>query len=305
MKQQLRIGSNPIKLQGTSFGRAYLLVQGVTTNTTIGSNAFDLQNLRTQIEISQCGVKDTTSFNAVGPVARAISELGFEQMAAGLNWNISNGSTTLAGFNTGQYNTSAFYIPLLEGGYILKGDDYINFNIDILPSFMSADVSAGSSVYLVTEEANGIIQADVNLPVYEPITTDKQSPSYTYDALSEVSFVSFNNVGAGFDYNSSPLQSVDFRSDYVTENFDIVTLYAKNVATLSNPSNQSFPIFYVEPSALWNCQVGLAINTSNVNIGLQFLYVRKVLTSPNLVSRAVAQETKIQKSSLRKRGLRA
>ena len=29
MKQQLRIGSNPIVISGQSFGRAYLLVQGV------------------------------------------------------------------------------------------------------------------------------------------------------------------------------------------------------------------------------------------------------------------------------------
>jgi hypothetical protein len=307
MKQQLRIGSNPIVLQGNAFGRAYLLVQGVGAST-ITNTDFSLQFLRTQIEISQAGVKDSTAFNAVGPVTRALSELPYTSnpSAAGApNWGVAANGQSLSGvFTNASSTTSVFYIPLLEGGYILKGDDYIRFNIDVLPTFFSGNVTSGSSVYLVTEEENGIVQADVNLPVYEPITTDKQSPSFTYDAISECSFLDAVETSAsGFNYLTSPLQAVDFRSKFVTEQFDINTLYGKNLASNANPLVNSHPIYYVEPSALWDVQVGLAINTTNVTIGSQFLYVRKVITSSSMVARAIGQEQKITKSSLRHRGV--
>jgi hypothetical protein len=200
--------------------------------------------------------------------------------------------------------TSVFFIPLLEGGYSLKGDDYIRFNIDVLPTFFSANVTAGSSVYLVTEEANGIVQTDVNIPVYEPITTDKQSPAFSYDAVSVVEFLNAVETATGnFNYLTDPLQAVDFRSQFVTEQFDIQTLYAKNLYTQANPMTNSHTIYSVEPSALWDAYIGLAINTTNVTIGSQFLYVSKVLTGSSLVQRAVEHEAKILKTNLKMRGV--
>jgi hypothetical protein len=309
MKQQLRIGSNPIVLSGTSFGRAYLLVQGVGASS-IANTDFNLNYLRTQIEISQAGIKDSTAFNAVGPVTRAINELPYTTAGAtgpadqGFpNWNVASNGQTLAGVTVGA-NASVFYVPLLEGGYVLKGDDYIRFNIDVLPTFFTANVTAGSSVYLVTEEANGIVQTDVNIPVYEPITTDKQSPAFSYDAVSVCEFLNAVETPLGsWDYTADPLQAVDFRSQFVTEQFDINTLYAKNLVSASNPLTNSHTIYSVEPSALWDAYIGLAINTTNVTIGSQFLYVSKVLTGSSLLSRAVAHEQKIMKTNLKMRGV--
>jgi hypothetical protein len=307
MKQQLRIGSNPITIQGQSFGRAYLLVQGVGT-AAIAATDFSLPNLRIQMELSQGGVKDSTAFNAVGPFTRQLLEKPFVNIASTPtqpDYNVATNGQSLGGVKTISTGlTSVFAIPLLEGGYILKGDDYIRFNIDILPTFYSANVTAGSSVYLVTEEANGIVQTDINLPIYEPITTDKQSPSFTYDAVSEVAFLNAVEPNAdGFQYTTDPLQNVDFRSQYVSEAFDINTLYSKNLTGLANPLTNSHAIYYVEPSALWNVQINLAITVANVTIGSQFLYVRKVLTSANMVQRAIRQEKKITRSSLSKRGI--
>jgi len=308
MKQQLRIGSNPIVLSGTSFGRAYLLVQGVGA-AAITSTDFNLNYLRTQIEISQAGIKDSTAFNAVGPVTRAINELPYTSNPIGSgfpSWNVATNGQTLGGVFTDHASglTSVFYIPLLEGGYILKGDDYIRFNIDVLPTFFTANVTAGSSVYLVTEEANGIVQTDVNIPVYEPITTDKQSPAFSYDAVSVCEFLNaVETPSAGWQYTTDPLQAVDFRSQYVTEQYDINTLYAKNLVSVANPLTNSHTIYSVEPSALWDAYIGLAINTTNVTIGSQFLYVSKVLTGSSLVQRAVEHEAKILKTNLKMRGV--
>lgn len=309
MKQQLRIGSNPIVLSGTSFGRAYLLVQGVGA-AGITNTDFNLNYLRTQIEICQAGIKDSTAFNAVGPVTRAINELPYTTAGTTSpadqgfpNWNIASNGQTLGGVTVGS-NASVFYVPLLEGGYVLKGDDYIRFNIDVLPTFLSANVTAGSSVYLVTEEANGIVQTDVNIPVYEPITTDKQSPAYSYDAVSVCQFLNAVETPLGsWDYTSDPLQAVDFRSQFVTEQFDINTLYAKNLVSASNPLTNSHTIYSVEPSALWDAYIGLAINTTYVTIGSQFLYVSKVLTGSSLLNRAVEHEAKIIKTNMKMRGV--
>ena len=308
MKQQLRIGSNPIVLSGTSFGRAYLLVQGVGTDP-IEKTDFNLNYLRTQIEISQSGIKDSTAFNAVGPVTRALNELNYPLGIAGgigrPDWRVDSDGQTLGGvYTTSTGETSVFYVPLLEGGYVLKGDDYIRFNIDILPTFLSSNVTSGSSVYLVTEEANGIVQTDVNIPVYEPITTDKQSPAFSYDAVSVCEFLNAVETGeSSFEYTNDPLQAVDFRSQFVTEQFDIQTLYAKNLYTQSNPLTNSHTIYSVEPSALWDAYIGLAINTTNVTIGSQFLYVSKVLTGSSLVQRAIEHEAKILKTNLKMRGV--
>jgi hypothetical protein len=309
MKQQLRIGSNPIVLSGTSFGRAYLLVQGVGA-AAITDTDFNLNYLRTQIEISQAGIKDSTAFNAVGPVTRALNELNYAASETGTGtpeWNLASNGQTLGGVYTGIPTlTSIFYVPLLEGGYSLKGDDYIRFNIDVLPTFFSANVTAGSSVYLVTEEANGIVQTDVNIPVYEPITTDKQSPAFSYDAVSVCQFLNAVSTGDNsWQYTTDPLQAVDFRSQFVTEQFDINTLYAKNLFASGNPLTNSHTIYSVEPSALWDAYIGLAINTTNVTIGSQFLYVSKVLTGSSLLSRAVAHEEKIMKTNLKMRGVLA
>lgn len=308
MKQQLRIGSNPIVLSGTSFGRAYLLVQGVGA-AAITTTDFNLNYLRTQIEIAQAGIKDSTAFNAVGPVTRALNELPYTLGQSGgtgrPDWTVAANGQTLGGVHTVSTSlTSVFYVPLLDGGYSLKGDDYIRFNIDILPTFFSANVTAGSSVYLVTEEANGIVQTDVNIPVYEPITTDKQSPAFSYDAVSVCEFLNAVETAAGsWEYTTDPLQAVDFRSQFVTEQFDVQTLYAKNLVSAANPLTNSHTIYSVEPSALWDAYIGLAINTTNVTIGSQFLYVSKVLTGSSLLNRAVAHEEKIFKTNLKMRGV--
>jgi hypothetical protein len=308
MKQQLRIGSNPIVLSGTSFGRAYLLVQGVGA-AAIANTDFNLNYLRTQIEISQAGIKDSTAFNAVGPVTRAVNELNYTGGPSGStgqpDWNLASTGQTLGGVPTiASGLTSIFYIPLLEGGYSLKGDDYIRFNIDVLPTFFSSNVTSGSSVYLVTEEANGIVQTDVNIPVYEPITTDKQSPAFSYDAVSVCEFLNaVETASTSWDYSTDPLQAVDFRSQFVTEQFDINTLYAKNLVNASNPLTNSHTIYSVEPSALWDAYIGLAINTTNVTIGSQFLYVSKVLTGSSLLNRAIDHEAKIMRTNLKMRGV--
>jgi hypothetical protein len=299
MKQQLRIGSNPIRLKGDSFGRAYLLVDGVGASTLVNTD-FSLANLRIQLEVSQAGVKDGTAFNAVGPFIKGL--LDNQDPTAWTNAGLANSVQTLRGIlRAGSTTQSTFIVPILDGGYILKGDDYINFNIDILPAFYSANVTDSSAIYLVTEEANGIVQADVNIPIYEPITTDRQSPSYTYDGVSEVSLInSVNN----YTLATNPFQSIGVKSSYVNDTFDNATLDSLRYLRIRQSATHGCSkIYNVEPDALHNVELNLAINTTLVTAGSQFVYVSKVITTPNLALRAIHHADKIATRNAEKQGL--
>lgn len=299
MKQQLRIGSNSINVKGQSFGRAYLLIQGVGTSTLVNTD-FLLSNLRIRIDLAQADVKDSTSFNAVGPLAKGVfdyangsyfTDLGLANNGQSLRGKLLAGSTTQC----------TFAIPLLDGGYILRGEDSINFIIDVLPTFFTANSTNASSVNLVIESANDIQQTDINLPVYEPITNDRQSPAYTYDACSEIALI---NAVANYTFATEPFTSIDVRSKHVNDSFDMYTLSDKRLDDIDQTAIfGSSKIFYVEPSTLEQVQCNLNITTANVTIGSQFLYVRKTLMSTQLSARSIAHQNKIESRKLNSRGI--
>ena len=299
MKQQLRIGSNAVKIQGQSFGRAYLLVQGVGA-AALTNTDFLLTNLRIRIDLQQADIKETTSFNAVGPVAKGILDYAkadyFTQLGLA-----NNGQSCTGKLLAGSTTQSTFAVPLLDGGYILRGDDNINFVIDVLPTFFTANTTAGSSVNLVIESANDIQQTDINLPVYEPITNDRQSPAYTYDACSEIALI---NAVANYTFALEPFTSIDVRSKHVSDSFDMYTLSDKRADDIDQTAIfGSSKIFYVEPSTLEQVQCNLNITTANVTIGSQFLYVRKTLMSTQLSARSIAHQNKIESRKMLARGV--
>lgn len=299
MKQQLRIGSNSVSVKGQSFGRAYLLIQGVGAAALVNTD-FLLSNLRIRIDLAQADVKDSTSFNAVGPLAKGVfdyangsyfTDLGLANNGQSLRGKLLAGSTTQC----------TFAIPLLDGGYILRGEDNINFIIDVLPTFFTANSTNASSVNLVIESANDIEQTDINLPVYEPITNDRQSPAYTYDACSEIALI---NAIANYTFATEPFTSIDVRSKHVNDSFDMYTLSDKRLDDIDQTAIfGSSKIFYVEPSTLEQVQCNLNITTANVTIGSQFLYVRKTLMSSQLSARSIAHQNKIQSRKLNSRGI--
>lgn len=303
MKQQLRIGSNSINVKGQSFGRAYLLVQGVGTTTLVNTD-FNLTNLRIRIDLQQADVKESTSFNAVGPLAKGYLDYSNPQYFADLGL-ATTGQTLRGKLLTGSTTQCTFAVPLLDGGYILRGDDNINFVIDVLPSFFTANSTNASSVNLVIESANNIEQTDINLPVYEPITNDRQSPAYTYDACSEIALI---NAVSNYSFATEPFTSIDIRSKHVNDSFDMYTLSDKRSDEIdqvggSGVFNGSTKIFYVEPDTLEQVQCNLNITTTNVTIGSQFLYVRKTLMSTQLSARSIAHQGKIQARKLQARGI--
>lgn len=298
MKVQLRTGNNPLTLKGQSFDSAYLLIEGVGA-AALANTDFNLVNLRSTITVKQAGVEGTTSFNAVGPTVKGL--LDSKDPSAYTNCSFAATGTTCRGILRGGTTTqSTIKVPLLEGGYILRGDDCIDLNIEVLTGLFSANSQANSYVYLVTEEANGIVQTDINLPRYEPIDNSRQQVSFSYDGVSEVYFINSGSYSA----TTNPLTSIEVRSSYVNDRFDAATLDALRPVRIGQTANQgNSKIYAVEPNALYDVQINASITTANVTAGANFLYVNTVLTGKYLTVRGIAQAQKIQKRNLSKRGL--
>lgn len=300
MKTQLRIGSDQKRISAMSFKRAYLLVQKVPNVAgTSASTDLDLTKLRCSIDIEQGSVKDSTSFDAVAPVvlgalrsanSTALSSIGFD-----------NGGLTCEGVASSSNTLFTLEVPLLHGGYIVKREDVITFNIDIIPGFFSSDCDANSSVYLVIEPDSDISQIDVNLPVYYPITQDKNSPSYNENQVSEVYLID----SARYTYANAPFQSIEVKSQYVNDRFDTVTLEQKRYADLNQVgSHGNSLISNVEPSALCDVELNLGVNTTNVVTGAQFVYVSRCITGADITQRAIKHNKKVTMRKAQLRGLK-
>lgn len=297
MKVQLRSGNNPLTLKGIAFDKAYLLIEGQGAAALTNAD-FNLAQLRATLNIKQAGVEGSTSFNAVGPVIKNLVDAKDPALYA--NYTFAAAGTTCRGALRGGTTTqSTIIVPLLEGGIILRGDDCIDVNIEVLTVF-TANSQANSYVYLVTEEANGIVQTDINLPRYEPIDNSRQQVSFTYDGASEIYFLN----SAPYSATTNPLTSIEVRSAYVNDRFDAGTLDGIRPLRIAATANQgNNKLYSIEPAALYDVTINASINTANVTTGANFIYVNSVLTGKYLAARGLAQSVKIQKRNLAKRGI--
>lgn len=306
MKTQLRLGSDQKKISAISFSRAYLLVQ--KQQNVPGAAALDtdldLTKLRISIDINQAGVEASTSFDAVGPTMKGL--LSTKNPNATTSVSFANSGTTCAGLQTSSADMQTLDIPLLDNGYILKGGDYVTFNIDIIPGFFSSTCDTSSSVYLIVEPDSDVEQLDMNLPVYYPITADKNSPSFTEDAVSEIKLLNSARYAL---LTSQPFASVEVISNHCNDRFDSVTLeqlrWTKETQLLQGGTivNGSNSLYDVEPSALTDVQINCGITTTAVSTGANFVYVSRVVSSPKLVKRAIAHNRKVAVSKAKRRGM--
>jgi hypothetical protein len=301
MKTQLRIGSDQKTLSAISFKRAYLLIQKIPNVPGTSSNLdLDLTKLRCSIDIQQGNVKDSTSFDAVAPTVLGALRSANSTALTSIGFNPSG--LTCQGVASSSNTLFTLEVPLLHGGYIVKAEDKITFNIDIIPGFFSSDCDASSSVYLVIEPDSDIQQIDVNLPVYYPITQDKNSPSYNEKQVSEVYLID----SARYTYATAPFQSIEVKSSYVNDRFDTVTLEQKRFHDLNQVGvHGNSLISNVEPSSLCDVELNLGVNTSNVVTGAQFCYVSRCVTSAEITNRAIRHNKKVSMRKAQRRGLKA
>lgn len=301
MKTQLRIGSDQKTLSAISFKRAYLLIQKVPNVAGTSSQLdLDLTKLRCSIDLQQGNVKDSTSFDAVAPTV--LGALRSNNSTTLNSIGFAPTGLTCEGIQSSSNTLFTLEVPLLHGGYIVKGEDRITFNIDIIPGFFSADCDTASSVYLVIEPDSDVQQIDVNLPVYYPITADKNSPSYNEKQVSEVYLIN----SARYTYATTPFQSIELKSSFVNDRFDSVTMEQKRYHDFNQVGiHGNNLISMVEPSCLCDVELNLGVNTANVITGTQFCYVSRCVTSAEITSRAIKHSKKVSMRKAQRRGLKA
>jgi hypothetical protein len=307
MKRQIRLGEDTYKVQGKAFKEAYILLEKTMIFEEGGpisqsETDINLQALRVQISVEQEGAKATTSFNAVGPVVKYA--LYNPEPTSYQNHLFDSNGTSCRGLFTGT-STSLVKIPLLET-FILKGGDCITFNVSTLSTLWGQNVDANSSgIYLVIEEGSDLEQLDINLPCYEPITIDKQSPSWQYNAVSRIAILNGTNDGGMIPLTyTNPVNYVEITSQHVSERFDINQQFIKafDLGKTDSDNLRSYRLYDVEPSALTDVTINMGVDTSLVSTGACFLYVEKVVVDKGLVIRGIAHSQKVKDSKLKFRG---
>lgn len=295
MKRQIRLGEDSFKVQGKAFKRAYLLLQKqMNAGQAQTSGDINLPSLRAQILVEQEGASVSTSFNAVGPVLKYCAYNPNEE--AFTEHLFAASGTSCRGLVTGTL-TSLVIIPLLET-FLLKGGDCITFNISTLSSIWGANVDVNASgIYLVIEEGNDLEQLDINVPSYEPITIDKQSPSWQYNGISRIAVLNGNSA--------NPVNYVEITSQQVNERFDTnqQDVLALDQGKIGLANLNSVRIYDFEPSCITDVTVNMNVDTANVATGANFLYVEKVVSDKGLVYRAIAHSEKVKERKLKQRGV--
>jgi len=306
MKIQLRQGAESYTLKATSFKKAYILIQSVGNLPADAPTLSDinLSNINVTMELHQAGTTVTTSFNGVGPAIYGALKQQDPTSVFGLGFNTAGTACrgqVIQANGAGKVYLNNLAVPLLEGGYMLKNEDYIKININTTPGFFGGLNNVSSSFYLVTEEALDIQQVDINLPYYYPITIDKTNPQFSQKACSEIYLLN----SAPYSFATQPYQSIEVRSKYVNETFDNFTLETKSHVEgygriADGGSNK---IYDVEPSALEDVQINLNVNTSLVTNGANWLFVSRTDFSSPLLMRAQAHNEAVLIKKARARGL--
>lgn len=305
MKIQLRQGSESHTIKAQSFKRAYLLIQSVgdTALSVPSTSDIDLTKINVTLELNQGGRLYTSSFNGVAPACvGAMKQRAFESVDS---LNFASSGLTCQGQFVEPAGVNPFinnvYIPLLWGGYNVKGDDYFKIIVNTNPGFFGGANTNSSSFYLVTEESTDVNQIDVNIPYYYPITIDKTNPQFSEKACSEIYLIN----SAPYSFATQPFQSIEVRSKYVNDRFDNYTL-----ETLSRELGEGRKfdkgcnqVYNVEPSTLEDVQINLDVNTAVVVNGAQWLFVSRTGFSVELLEKATEREHKINVSKAIARGV--
>jgi hypothetical protein len=311
MKRQLQNGNDFLEIKDTSFKRAYIYVNKVNLPDELGSfTDIDLRQMTITIEATKEGVVKSTSFNAVGPCYKYAYTNGAPFSADLIQFGNNEPTTSgyLINYDDDTQAGGFLVLPLLEN-FILKGADKVKISVQWQREkfFAGAGVdSSASQVYIVLEQGNDLVQLDLNLPEYIPITNNIQNPSWSFGSLSRLYLLGMSR--------NSPINSTVFQSDQIKLELDRQDLNVLAYENLTNvggtfPVPQSQPylsnirIFDVEPSAVTKCVINLNINTEEVVTSMNYIYIEHVVTSRAIAVAGLAQSDKIRRRKLNFRGL--
>lgn len=310
MKRQIRNnGSEVVELKNTAFKKLYILLDVIADTDAINltSKSVDLTKIRVGLTLTQHGAQVSSSFNGVGPAALSVLKnrdaVGFGNLNFGATGTTCQGHNiqTSGGAGSGIFERSLVVLPIYYDSIMLRSNDLLEVAIDNLSGLFDNGCDLNSKVYLVTEEGADTEQLDLCVPVFYPITTDKQSPSYNEQAVKEIFILSSYNQTETIDF---PYNAIDVRSTFYNERYDVGTLYAKGIIdTVQVSDGMNVLIFASQNSTLNDVEVNLDIDTSKLHTGCEFLYVMRSKFSSGLAKYALSHNQKVLGRKLAARGV--
>lgn len=307
MKRQLRNdGSEAVLIQGSTFKKMYLQITTVGTGYVVPtSKDIDLTKIRIGLQLNQHGKDISSSFNAVGPTALGTLKnknfFGADNVGFDVNGLTCSGKQLQATDGSTINFQNLLVIPILFNGMSLTDSDSLTVQVDLLSGlFALGNATDDSKVYLVTEEGADVEQLDLELPVFYPLTIDKQSPAFNEESVSEIAIVSSCPSVSTLDF---PINAIDVKSLYVNERFDYVTLRSKQIIDQFELASNNVSICDSHPSTLDKVEINLDVDTTKLHTGNEFLYVMRSKHNAKLANRAINHRRKVTNMKAKTRGL--
>jgi len=301
MKRQIRLNSTEsFLLEQQSFSSAYILLEGFYGVTTPTNTFIDLSKIRITIAIDQSGSKLNSSFNGVGPMLlNSVKTLEFDYLTS---IDVSSSKTTAMGMKIGQSKTQII-LPLFDNGVVLSAGDTMRIDVDTLDGLFSAtfDTTQQSKCYLVTEESTDVVQMDLVIPVYYPITNEKVSPAFSEKACSEIVLLSTAKALDTTYLDNNCFNNIDVQSKFYNQSYDASTLYARTKINSINDEGYNLPVAMLYPSTIEDVNLNLDVIVANVTTGCQFLYVKRHCYNANKLEQSIARVDSINVSKAKSR----
>lgn len=298
MKMQIRgVGRDSQKFEDQNLKRLYFLVDCIqdVANTAPATTNIDLSKLQISMKLNQLGMEMTSSFNAIAPPIVGAQLYGYQSVDA-LNYDSSGitcAGVTVVPASSGVKARTLLVIPLIFNPLILKDDDFLSLDFEIMSGFFSSDCDTDSKVYIVSEDGTDLHQMDMQLPVYQSLNNVSPSQQFSFSAINSMCLIDSGGTDVITD---TPIQRVDLKSSFMQEKYDTVDLIAKNLQNLSSPystHNNNFRVVDCRDSALDSVKLNIDLNTSLITQNNQFLFVNEVRYNAALTARAGALTHKI------------
>jgi len=310
MKRQIRTnGSESVVIENSTFSRLYLQVNAIgATNSAVATNAtIDLTRIRISYELTQKGKTTTSSHNLVGPVALSALKNRQYDYFTSIELNPSTGTTCkgriIEAGGDGKPVQTLLTVPLLDGGIRLTGSDRLIINIDCLSNLFEPTFDANGKVYLVTEQSTDTNQFDMSLPVFYPLTFDKQSPNFNEPAVSEIAVLSTQTSRQDESLLHTAVQNIDIKSSFYSERFDLLQLRSKQSLDTPQQETNNFGVFFGGLSTIDNVEIALDVDVNQLLSGTDFLYVKRSVFNPHVVVEGISHDNKMSVSKVTNRGV--
>jgi hypothetical protein len=282
---------NTFRIHNESIGGFALTVNqvGATDNVPITDPGFDPEKITIDAVIYRAnGYKLNLLPNQplyVHALQSAFKKSNFQQV-----YKAHSGYDALvllaAGASNKENSVHPYYIDF-EGNITVRGDEYIEVNINVNSDSAHSTVStADSSIIFKTIPAVSNPLGDVYTEIY-PIVTTEPNPVFDLgDNVTEIAFINLdktNHLAASRVVTNVRLDSDRTKLDLSYDELLNMRQQQFELHTSANERDQSFMI--VDGVELDNVKVQLKLNLSNVTAGKNFLCVRKYVVTPELAAR--------------------